>query len=133
MDDDDRFVVEEDLPLRAGGFQLTAGQLGSALVPNDCSLLSLVVTNRILNNLIQLHGTLRSLTPGLVVTFAESDYPDLSPNGRATNRQPFQVRTEPWFPCGSNAVVELTLTASNASPLALLYTLNGLPILTGVP
>jgi hypothetical protein len=83
------------------------------------------VTNRGASAMTGLRGTLHSLTPGLLVTMAESAYPDLVPNGRGTNAQPLQIRTEPSFPCGAAAQLELVLTAANLPPTAILYTFPG--------
>ena len=94
-------------------------------MPNDCSLLSLVVTNRSATTVNNLRGTLRSLTPGVFVTMGESAFPNLAPNARGTNATPFQIRTGQAFPCGAGLQLELTLTASNLSPTAILYTFLG--------
>ena len=114
-----------NLALRGGGSQLVTGNGGSSMVPDDCSLLSLFVTNRSGVAISHLHGTLRSLTPGVTVTIPESDFPDLAPAARSTNRTPFQIRTEPAFPCGGGGQLELVLTGSNTPPMSILYTLPG--------
>jgi autotransporter-associated beta strand protein len=114
-----------NLPLGGGGTQLVGGAGSSVLIPNDCSLLWLGVTNRGATTISNFNGTLRSLTPGVVVTIAEAAFPNLAPNVRGTNLTPFQVRTEPTFPCGAGAQFELVLTGSNAPPSAILYTLLG--------
>src|SRR5262249_15030105 len=62
-----------NLPLRSGGAQLVTGNGGSAFVPNDCSSLLLVVTNGSAITLSSLHGSLRAVTPGVLVTKGESD------------------------------------------------------------
>jgi hypothetical protein len=124
-DGNDVTLTVTNLPLRGGGSQLVSGNGGSALVPNDCSLLWLVVTNRSTSTVSNLHGALRSLTDGVVVTIPQSTFPNLAPNARGTNATPFQIRTEPAFPCGGAAQFELVLTASNAPPTAILYTLLG--------
>jgi autotransporter-associated beta strand protein len=124
-DGNDVTLTVTNLPLHGGGAQLVSGNGGNALVPNDCSLLRLVVTNRGAVTLSNLRGTLRSLTAGLLVTMAESAFPNLPPNGRGTNLQAFQIRTEPFFPCGSGAELELVLTGSNLPPISVLYTLLG--------
>jgi len=41
------------------------------------------------------------------------------------NAIPFQIRTEPAFPCGGGAQFELVLTSSNLPPTAVLYTFLG--------
>jgi len=114
-----------NLPLGGGGAQLVSGNNGSMLVPNDCDLFWLAVTNRGATTISNLRGTLRSLTDGVVVTIPEAAFPNLAPNARGTNLTPFQIRTEPTFPCGAGAQFELILTASNAPAMALLYTLIG--------
>ncbi len=114
-----------NLPLRSGGAQVVSGNGGSGLVPNDCSQLWLAVTNRSAVALTGLRGMLRSLTEGVVVTTAESAYPDLAPSARGTNAQPFQIRTEPSFPCGGRVQFELVLAVSNFPPTAIVYTMLG--------
>ncbi len=114
-----------NLPLRNGGVQVVSGAGGSTLVPNDCSQLWLVVTNRGASAITGLRGRLRSLTEGLVVTRQESAFPNLAPNSRGSNATPFQIRTEPSFACGAGAQVELLLTGSNIPPVAVVYTFPG--------
>ena len=97
-DGNDMTLTVTNLPLGGGGSQLVGGTGSSVLIPNDCSLLSLVVTNRGATTISNLHGTLRSLTPGVVVTIAESAYPNLAPNARGSNATPFQVRTSRLSP-----------------------------------
>ena len=63
----------------------------------------------------------------MVVTVAESVFPNLAPNARGTNVTPFRIRTIPGFSCGAGAEFELVLTASNAPPIALVYTFVGTP------
>jgi autotransporter-associated beta strand protein len=114
------------LPLQSGGAQILSGNGGGGVfVPNDCSLLTLIVTNRGSTTVSNLHGTLRSLTPGVVATIPESTFPNLAPNAPGSNATPFQIRTEETFPCGSGAQFELVLTASNLPPTAILYTFLG--------
>jgi len=73
----------------------------------------------------------RGLTPGVSLALArfgtrgESTFPSLAPNGRGTNATPFQIRTEPWFACGSVGEVELVLTGSNIPPTAIRYGFPG--------
>lgn len=124
-DGNDAVLTVTNLPLRGGGVQVVAGLGGSVLVPDDCSQLRLVVTNRGGTTLTGLRGTVRSLTEGVVVTIGESPYPNLAPNTRGTNSTPFQIRTEPTFACGSSARFELTLISSNFSPIAIVYTMPG--------
>ena len=113
-----------NLPFGSGGAAPVTGGDGP-LGPDDCSELRLAVTNRGASTLTGLRGALRSLTPGVLVTRAESAYPNLAPSGRGTNAEPFQIRTEPSFPCGSSAQFELILTSSNFPPIAVAYTLPG--------
>jgi autotransporter-associated beta strand protein len=124
-DGNDMTLTVTNLPLVGAGSQLVTGNFGSALVPNDCSQLWLVVSNRGAVALTGLRGTLRSLTEGVVVTRAESAFPNLIPNARGSNATPFQVRTEPSFPCGGGAQFELVLTGSNIPPIAVFYTFPG--------
>jgi len=124
-DGNDVTLTVTNLPLRGGGTQVVSGNGGGELVPNDCSQLWLVVTNRGAVALAGLHGKLRSLTEGVVVTKAESAFPNLAPNARGSNATPFQIRIEPSFLCGGGAQFELVLTASNAPSIAILYTLPG--------
>ncbi len=124
-DGNDVTLTVTNLPLHGGGAQPVSGKGGTNLVPNDCSQLWLVVTNRGAVALTGLHGELRSLTEGVVVTSAESAYPNLAPNARGSNATPFQIRTWPTFPCGGGAQFELVLTSSNFPPTAIAYTLTG--------
>jgi len=89
----DMTLTVTNLPLGGGEADIVTGNGGSALVSDDCSMLSLVVTNRSASTINDLHGTLHSLTEGVVVTIAESDFPDLGPGERGTNTASFQIRT----------------------------------------
>jgi len=124
-DGNDVTLTVTNLPLRGGGAQFVSGNGGTNLVPNDCSQLTLSVTNRGASALTGLRGQLRSLTEGVVVTMAESAYPNLAPNARGSNSTPFQIRTEPTFACGGGAEFELVLTSSNFPPIAIAYTMPG--------
>jgi hypothetical protein len=126
-DGNDVTVTVTNLPLRAGGAQFVSSSSGNVFVPDDCGQLRLVVTNRSSTTVMNLRGALRSLTEGVVVTIAESAFPNLAPNARGTNLTPFQIRTEPGFSCGAGAEFELVLTASNAPPIAIGYTFVGTP------
>ncbi len=124
-DGNDFTFTVTNLPIQAGGTELTSGRGGANLVPNDCSQLMLVITNRSGTAINDVHGSLRSLTEGVLVTRAESDFANLSPNARGTNLTPFQIRTEPRFRCDSPAQFELILTSSNLPPMAVLYAIPG--------
>lgn len=124
-DGNDVTLTVTNLPLRGGGTQLATGKGGTNFVPNDCSQLTLTVTNRGAVALTGLRAQLRSLTEGVTVTRAESAYPNLPPNARGSNATPFQIRTEPTFACSAGVEFELVLTASNQPPFAILYTLLG--------
>jgi autotransporter-associated beta strand protein len=113
-----------NLPFGGGGAALVTGG-GGALGPDDCSELRIVVTNRGASTLTNVRGALRSLTPGVLVTRAESAYPNLAPNARGTNAEAFQIRTEPTFPCGGSAQFELVITSAEFPPTAIAYTLPG--------
>jgi len=121
----DLTLTVTNLPLGGGGSQLVGGTGSNNLTPNDCSLLTLIVTNRGSVTISNLHGTLRSLTPGMVVTISEASFPDLAANARGTNATPFPIRTTSDFPCGGGAQLELVLTSSNVPPVAILYTVPG--------
>ncbi len=114
-----------NLPAQGGGPPSVAGSGGQALIPNDCSSLWLEITNRSGGPLTDLHGVLRSLTDGVLVTRADTQYPNLAPNAHGANTTPFQIRTEAGFPCGAGAQFELVLTGSNLPPMAIRYTLTG--------
>ncbi len=124
-DGNDVTLTVTNLPLQAGGSQLVTGRGGSALVPDDCSQLWLVVANGGPAALTGLRGTLRSLTPGVLVTRAESSYPNLASGERGSNASPFQIRTEASFPCGSGFEFELVLSADNHSAMAIPYRFAG--------
>ncbi len=124
-DGNDVTLTVTNLPLQSGGMSLVSGLGGSTLGPDDCSQLQLAVTNRGAVTLAGVRGQLRSLSPGVLVTKAESPYGDLAPNARGINLEPFQIRTEPTFPCGSSAQFELVLTAANFPSTAIIYTIAG--------
>lgn len=128
-DGNDVTVTVTNLPLAAatGGTTLVSGggRTNGTLLPNDCSLLYLTLTNRSATPIAGLRGTLRSLTPGVVITMPESAYPDLAPGARGTNVTPFQIRTAPGFPCGGAATLELTVSGPGLAPFSILHPLAG--------
>jgi len=124
-DGNDVTLTVTNLPWRGGGTEFVSSVGGSTLLPNDCGQLWLVVTNRGASPLVGVRGSLRSLTAGVLVTRAESAYPNLAANAPGTNVVPFQVRTEPSFACGSGVQFELVLAASNFPPTAIVFTMPG--------
>jgi len=96
-----------------GAFVAGGGNGNGVLEPNECSYLSVVVTN---GSGVPMNGvvaTLSPATPGVAVTYATSAYPDIASGGRGTNLDPFQITTWPGLPCGTS--VELDLTVQTAT------------------
>ena len=58
-------------------------------------------------------GTLTTTTPGVVITMAESPYPDLAPGGSGSNLNPFKFRLESSLACGARADFTLSVKAAS--------------------
>ena len=98
--------------LAPAGAVVSAGNNNGWLDPNECNRLSLPVLNIGGGLASNITAVLSSTTPGVTVLQANSSYPDLAANVTGTNTVPFQIYTDPSFPCGSPVSVSLTLTFS---------------------
>ena len=87
---------------------------GDALIqPNECNLLSIVVSNLTAGTVTNISATLLSKTPGVTVIQPSSAYPNLAAGGRGTNSTAFQISVSPTFVCGENIDLLLAVTTAN--------------------
>ena len=60
-------------------------------------------------------GVLTSQTPGLTVTQATSDYPDIAPGATATNNTTYQLDVGDEVPCGTQLDMQLAVTTGQGN------------------
>lgn len=105
--------------LKPGAAFVFSGNGNGAIEPDECNLLSLVVSNLSGVAMTGLTTTLRSVTPGVAVVQPFSTYPDIPAGNRRTNDSLFQVTTVPGFVCGTAVDLELEVaTAAHGTLIA---------------
>jgi subtilisin-like proprotein convertase family protein len=107
---------------------ISSGNGDSIIQPNECNLLSIVITNTSGAAVTNISATLLSGTPGVTVVQESSAYPNLSTNGRGTNSTPFQLSVAPNFICGENIELTLVVATANQGTFGIPVVLN-----SGVP
>jgi hypothetical protein len=88
---------------------VSAGNGDHIIGPNECNNFSVVITNKTGTPMTGVTAVLSATTAGVEITQPYSSYPDVPPNGRATNVAPFQISTLPTFPCGTDINLQLTV------------------------
>ncbi len=92
---------------------VTSGNGNGAIDPNECNLLSVVLTNQTGTPMTGISATLASVTPGVLVTEMIAPFPDAAGNGTSTNSLGFQISTTTNFVCGTG--INLLLAVTTAS------------------
>jgi len=101
-------------PLDVAGWLVTGGNGDHVINPNDCNDLSIVITNNSEQALTGISAVLSFYTVlGVEITQPYSTYPDIPPNGLATNSAPFQVSTLPSYICRDPVYLQLRLASAN--------------------
>ena len=100
-------------PLGIVGMTVSSGNGNGVLDPNECNLLSVVLTNATGSTISGIQATLTSETPGVSVTQPFLNYAAVPAGSRRTNTLPFQLSTAPQF--DRTTPVALTLHLQTAS------------------
>lgn len=118
--------------LKPGAAFVFSGNGNGAIEPDECNLLSLVVSNLSGVAMTGLNATLRSVTPGVVVIQPFSTYPNIPSGNRRTNDSLFQVTTVPGFVCGTTVDLELEVVTATHGTLIAPFSLPSGVIAAGV-
>jgi len=114
-----------NLAARLSTVTVQTGNADGRIDPNECNQLFLRVTNFSGAPLTNVHATLSSSTPGVVITAPSSAYPDMKTAAAAgTNLTAFQFFTDTNFLCGQSVEFFVTLAASNQTPFAIRFVLQ---------
>jgi autotransporter-associated beta strand protein len=97
---------------------VTAGNGNHAVDPNDCNNLSIVITNTTATKMTNVTAVLSTTTVGAAVTQPYSSFPDIPPNGTATNKSPFQLSSFPGMICGTNINLQLSVFSASHGAFA---------------
>jgi hypothetical protein len=101
-------------PLDIAGWLVTGGNGDRVINPNDCNDLRIVITNNSDQAVTGISAVLSfSAVLGVEITQPYSTYPDIPPNGLATNSAPFQISTLPSYICRDAVNLQLRLTSAN--------------------
>jgi uncharacterized repeat protein (TIGR01451 family) len=84
------------------------GNGNGSIDPNECIELKVVLVNNVRSPATTISATLATTTGGVVLSQAQSSYPDIQPGATGTNNVPFRFTTSPGFVCGT--VIDFTLT-----------------------
>jgi autotransporter-associated beta strand protein len=110
-------LVATNTPLRlTGSTTVSAGNFNNLVDPNECNLLTIVVTNVTAAPVTGIRATLLPASAGWSVTQPFSTYPNLAPGARGSNQVPFQVSLMPGWVCGTPFVFDLILETDGYGP-----------------
>lgn len=91
----------------------------SILEPSECNLLTIPFKNFGETTATNVTATLSSNTPGVTITVANANYPDLAPGATANNLSSFAVSTDNTVACFIDVSLTLTVTFTGGiSPVA---------------
>jgi len=104
----------------------------SVIEPSECNLVNIPVTNLGQTAMSGVTAALSTTTPGVSVTVANANYPNIAPGATANGVSPFQVSTTGAVACATNVDLVLTVSyAGMAAPSVFNYTLRvGTPAAT---
>lgn len=92
---------------------VTTGNGNGAIDPNECNLISVVLTNTTAAPMTGISARLASVSGGVIVADQVSAYPNAGAFGTSTNTIPFQISTTTNFVCGSDINLQLTVTSAS--------------------
>lgn len=99
-----------DVPLRLSSFTMAGGNLDSVADVNECNVFTVALFNEAAWPLVNVKAELKTSTPGVLITQAQSGYPEILPGSRQASLVPFQFSTLPGFHCGTNLQFHLEVT-----------------------
>ena len=99
---------------------------GNALLePNECNLLNIPITNNGETTAAGVSASLTSLTPGVSITVANANYPDLAPGATAVGNNAFLLSTDNTLACLTSVDLSLTVTFTGGpSPIVHNFTMR---------
>jgi autotransporter-associated beta strand protein len=103
---------------------VSAGNGDTIIQPNECDLLSMVITNFSGAPVTNVFATLLSKTPNIYIVQPFSTFPNLAANGRATNITPIQIAISPSFSCGDNLDLVLAVATANQGTFSIPFVVN---------
>lgn len=106
-------------PLGIVGVTVGSGNGNGVLDPNECNLLSVVLTNATGSAISGIQAALTSETPGVSVTQPFLNYADVPAGSRRTNTLPFQLSTAPHFDRATPVALTLHLQTAGHGAFAL--------------
>ena len=106
------------------GSLVSSGNGNATIDPNECNLISVVVSNKTASAMTGISAKLVSLTPGASVVQPFANYPDIPGNARRTNVSAFQLSTTTNFVCGQNVQLQLVLQTTSHNSFAIPVVLN---------
>lgn len=110
-DGNDVSLTVTNIALRQmGSASISGGNLDGRIDPNECNLLTVVLTNQATNAVTGITATLLPRTPGVAVTQPDTAFSDVPIQSLSTNRTPFQILTEAGFVCGTEIELDLVVT-----------------------
>jgi hypothetical protein len=96
------------------GTLITGGKGDHVINPNDCNDLRIVITNNSGQAVTGISAVLSfSTVLGVEITQPYSTYPDIPPNGLATNVSAFQISTLPSYICRDAVMLQLTVASAS--------------------
>lgn len=111
-------------PLDVVGWLVTGGSGDHIINPNDCNDLRIVITNNSDQAVTGISAVLSfSTVLGVEITQPYSTYPDIPPNGLATNSAPFQISTLPSYICRDPLFLQMRLASTNFESLIVPFTI----------
>lgn len=95
------------------------------LEPNECNMINIPLTNYGGNSATGVKATLTSLTPGVSVFSANSNYPDIPSGGTVNGHNAFQLSINNTVACLTSVDLSLSVTfAGGPSPVVYNFTMN---------
>ncbi len=96
----------------------------NVIEPSECNFVNVPITNLGGSAMTGVSAMLSTSTPGVAVTVANANYPDIAPGSTANNSTAFQLSTSNSVSCASNVQVTLTVSyAGMPAPAVFNYTL----------
>ena len=95
-----------------GNVTVSGGNGNNKIDPNECNQLAIELGNNGNVTATGVSAVLSTTTPDVMITQANSTYPDIPAGMFVTNNTPFEVSTSSNFACGRNIFFTLTVTSS---------------------
>jgi autotransporter-associated beta strand protein len=115
----DVYLTLTNVGLGFSSSAITTGNGDGIIEPNECNVVSVIVTNLSANTVSNISATLLSQTPNVSVLQGSSTYFNIPANGRGTNSTPFQISLSPSFVCGENINLLLAVSTSNQGTFSI--------------